>query len=140
MEKFYINRFRTFQNCLSDFSTAKTRDYENDSFVLSGTIAKFCLTFDLSWKVMKDIIVQYYNIDNYAIGSPSENLKTAFSVGLIEDNGIWLRILNLRNRLSHDYSGDLAHESCDLIVKVYIDFFLEFEKNIEEFIKKTENE
>ena len=38
---------------------AKQRDL-SDSFVLSGTSAKFSITFDLAWKVMKDILVEYY--------------------------------------------------------------------------------
>ena len=37
---------------------AKQRDL-SDSFVLSGTSAKFSITFDLAWKVMKDILVEY---------------------------------------------------------------------------------
>ncbi len=38
-----------------------------DSFVLSGTSAKFSITFDLAWKVMKDILVQYYAITGFLL-------------------------------------------------------------------------
>lgn len=38
---------------------ARERDLK-DSFVLSGTGAKFSITFDLAWKVMKDVLVQHY--------------------------------------------------------------------------------
>ena len=44
-------------------------------FVLSGTSAKFSITFDLAWKVMKDILVQYYAITGFVTGSPREVLK-----------------------------------------------------------------
>ena len=140
MEKYYINRFNSFKNCLHDFAQAKNRNDIDDTFVLSGIISKFCLTFDLSWKVMKDIIREYYNIRDYALGSPSENLKMAFSCGLIEDDRTWLTMLKLRNQLSHDYNSELAKEVCDDIIDSYIDFFISFENSIEEFIKKTENE
>lgn len=48
MERKFINRFYSYCNCLKDFSEAKNRDV-TDSFVLSGTVNKFFLTFDLSW-------------------------------------------------------------------------------------------
>ena len=53
---------------------ARERDL-SDSFVLSGTSAKFSITFDLAWKVMKDILVQYYAITGFVTGSPREVLK-----------------------------------------------------------------
>lgn len=140
MGRFYINRFNSFRNCLADFAQARYRDYKNDSFVLSGVISKFCLTFDLSWKVMKDIVREYYNMQDYALGSPSENLKAAFRCGLIEDDPLWIKMLRLRNALSHDYSYELAREVCGDVVNVYIDFFLKFEKDVADFIKNTEVE
>ena len=73
MERKFINRFYSYCNCLKDFSEAKYRDI-TDSFVLSGTVNKFSLTFDLSWKVMKDILVQYYAISDFAAASPRETL------------------------------------------------------------------
>ena len=47
----------------------------SDSFVLSGTTAKFSIAMDLAWKVMKDIIVGYYEITDFVTGSPKEVLK-----------------------------------------------------------------
>lgn len=138
MEKFYIKRFESFCNCLADFEKAKEKDYKNDSFILSGIVSKFCLTFDLSWKVMKDIVIQYYNITNYATGSPSENLKEAFSVGLIKDDVSWKKMLKLRNDLVHDYNYELALASCDTIVGTYIDFFKAFEKDVKDFLAAAE--
>ena len=35
--------------------------------------ARFSITFDLSWKVMKDILVQYYSIMDFIAGSPRED-------------------------------------------------------------------
>ena len=140
MEKFYIKRFESFRRCLADFAHAKEKDYKGDSFILSGIVAKFSLTFDLSWKLMKDIIVQYYNITDYAIGSPSENLKKAFAVGLIADDATWKQMLKLRNDLTHDYNYELALASCDTIVGRYIDFFKRFESNTAALLARIERE
>ena len=58
MDEKFIRRFESFRNSLDSLAEAKQRDL-SDSFVLSGTSAKFSITFDLAWKVMKDILVQY---------------------------------------------------------------------------------
>ena len=55
MDEKFNRRFTSFCNSLDALSEAKNRDF-SDSFVLSGTSAKFSITFDLAWKVMKDIM------------------------------------------------------------------------------------
>ena len=59
MDEKFSKRWESFQRSLDALAEARHRDM-SDSFVLSGTSAKFSITFDLSWKVMKDILVQYY--------------------------------------------------------------------------------
>ena len=60
MDEKFIRRFESFRNSLDSLAEAKQRDL-SDSFVLSGTSAKFSITFDLAWKVMKDILVVLCN-------------------------------------------------------------------------------
>lgn len=63
MDEKFNRRYTSFCNSLDALAEARQRDL-SDSFVLSGTSAKFSITFDLAWKVMKDILVQYYAITN----------------------------------------------------------------------------
>ncbi len=56
----------------------------SDSFVLSGTSAKFGITFDLAWKTMKDILIEHYAITDFVAGSPREVLRKAFQAGMID--------------------------------------------------------
>lgn len=56
MDAKFNKRFQSFCNSLDALAEARQRDLA-DSFVLSGTGAKFSITFDLAWKVMKDILV-----------------------------------------------------------------------------------
>lgn len=70
----------------------------------------FSLTFDISWKVMKDILIKKLGILDFAIGSPRETLQQAFTNKLIQDDR-WLQMLRLRNRLAHDYDGSYAAAS-----------------------------
>jgi nucleotidyltransferase substrate binding protein (TIGR01987 family) len=105
----------------------------SDDFVLEGTIQNFNLTFDISWKVMEDILVKKLGILDFAIGSPREVLRTSFTNGLIESD-MWLQMLNLRNKLAHDYDGSLAEESFDKIITVYYDCFEKFKNDAEKYI------
>ena len=52
MDVKFEKRFQSFKNSLDSLTEARERDIA-DSFVLSGTSAKFSITFDLAWKVMK---------------------------------------------------------------------------------------
>ena len=101
-----------------------------DSFVLSGTSAKFSITFDLSWKVMKDILAEHYAITDFVAESPREVLKKAFQATLI-DNDIWMEMLRVRNQLSHDYEGDIIKSCCKDIIEKYLDKFYEFQDAVE---------
>lgn len=51
MDEKFNRRFLSFCNSLDSLAEARQRDL-SDSFVLSGTSAKFSITFDLSWKVI----------------------------------------------------------------------------------------
>lgn len=74
MEERFYKRYESFKRSLDALAEARQRDM-SDSFVLSGTTAKFSITMDLAWKVMKDIIVGYYEITDFVTGSPKEVLK-----------------------------------------------------------------
>ena len=95
MDVKFKKRFESFKNSLDSLTEARKRDME-DSFVLSGTSAKFSITFDLAWKVMKDILVQHYAMTGFVSGSPREVLRTAYKAELIEDD-IWMEMLKIRN-------------------------------------------
>ena len=122
-------RWESFLNSLGSLKEAKYRDLE-DSFVLSGTGAKFCITFDLAWKTMKDILVQYYGVTDFIAGSPREVLRTAYRMELISDDS-WMDMLRVRNLLVHDYDGEIVKENCRVIVQNYIDIIDAYRRNVE---------
>lgn len=99
MENKFINLYNTFCKSLSNLAKSKTADPKTD-FVLEGTVLNFSLTFDISWKVMKDILIKKMGILDFAVGSPRETLQQAFTNGIIDDD-TWLQMLKSRNHLSH---------------------------------------
>lgn len=132
MDEKFEKRYRSFCNSLNALSEAKERDL-SDTFVLSGTGAKFSITFDLAWKVMKDILVQYYAITGFVSGSPREVLKESFKANLI-DSDEWMTMLTVRNELSHDYDGAIVMAHCHNIVEKYIDLFFEFKTVVDKLL------
>lgn len=52
MERKYIERYQSYCKSMESLLRAKQRDMD-DEFVLSGTVQKFSMTFDLAWKVIK---------------------------------------------------------------------------------------
>ena len=136
MVKKYIERYQSF--CLSLESLKKVRKRDiRDEFVLSGTVQKFSLTFDIAWKVMKDMIVKYHGINDFATGSPRETLRLAASVRLISDDR-WMQMLADRNALTHDYDGKLAQEKVHQIVDVYIPLFEQLKERVAVDLEKME--
>ena len=131
MENKFINRYRTFRNCLNNLKKSQNADPEQD-FVLEGTIQNFNLTFDISWKVMKDILVKKLEITNFVLGSPREVLQTAFTNRLIDDDR-WLEMLKIRNQLAYDYDGSLAENVFQKIVETYIILFERFRDENKKF-------
>ncbi len=134
MDAKFTRRFESFQNSLDALAEARTRDM-SDSFVLSGTSAKFSITFDLAWKVMKDMLLQYYMMGDFVAGSPREVLRKAFEAQLITDD-IWMEMLKVRNRLSHDYDGSIVKEYCERIIEEYVNRMYELEEKIQKILQE----
>lgn len=133
MDEKFIRRFESFKNSLDSLAEARQRDL-SDSFVLSGTSAKFSITFDLAWKVMKNILLQYYAITGFVTGSPREVLKQSFQANLITGDE-WIEMLKVRNQLTHDYDGGIVKEHCQTIIHEYIDKLYDFKITVETLLK-----
>ena len=136
MEGKSINRYRSYCRSLDNLADAKGRD-RSDKFILSGTVQMFNLSFDLAWKVMKDIITEYHGALEYPTGSPRETLRMANSVGLIEDD-MWLEMLRARNNLAHDYDGELAVRYFEKITSTYEDLMEKFRVKAAVYYKEAE--
>ena len=136
-EKFY-RRFESFRRSLAALEEVRERDL-TDSFILSGAGAKFNITFDLAWKVMKDIIIQYFAVVDFPKGSPREVLRKAYVFHLISDEA-WLDMLRDRNDLTHDYDGEIVKVVCKRLINCYLALFEEFRKTAETRYLSTKGE
>ena len=82
----------------------------------AGIIQFFEMTFELAWKVLKD----YLESEGYMVKSPSETVKQAFQIGLIDNGHIWIDALSNRNLTTHTYDEELATKMTSEILNAYL--------------------
>lgn len=95
----------------------------------AGIIQLFQVTFELSWKLMKD----YLESQGFIVKSPREAIKQAYQTDMISEGHIWIDALADRNLTTHTYDEKLAKQMVDSIVKMY---FPEIEKLYEKLKKE----
>lgn len=136
MDAKFTKRYESYKKSLDALAEARQRDL-SDSFVLSGTGAKFCITFELAWKVMKDILVQHYAITDFVAGSPKEVLRKSYGAELISSD-TWMEMLSVRNDLAHDYDETIIRTCCEKITGPYIDLFYALRDRIEGMLNERD--
>lgn len=90
-------------------------DVLND-ILKQGLIQSFEYTHELAWKVMKDYAAYQGNV---AITGSRDAIREAFSMGLISDGKIWMDMIISRNKTSHTYNEETAHEIYRAILEDY---------------------
>lgn len=78
----------------------------------NGLIQRFEFTLDLSWKVLKDYLEEMGFIFK---PSPKDTLREAQNAGLINYGQALIDGLDIRNELSHDYSGNIFEVSEEVL-------------------------
>ncbi len=78
-----------------------------DNVVLTGLVGLYEITFEQSWKMMKEIL-ENHGYEEGATGSPKIILKTAYKAGMIKNEELWLRALQARNNVTHSYNQKIA--------------------------------
>lgn len=125
-----MKKFENYKSNLRVLSKAKEEDLENE-FIISGIIDKFFIQFELSWKVMKELL-RYEGNSSANTGSPREIIKAAYATYDFIDEGIWLSMLKERNNMTHIYDGNEAKRLVTKIIEEYIPTFVIVQKEIEE--------
>ena len=128
-----MKKFENYKSNLIVLSKAYDEDLENE-FIISGIIDKFFIQFELSWKVLKELL-RYEGKGIANTGSPREIIKAAYAVYDFIDEVIWLDMLQKRNNMTHIYDGNEAKALVETILKQYIPAFIKLGEEIEEKYK-----
>lgn len=122
-------RFQNFQSALKLLESAIAIK-EPTEVERAGLIQFFEITFELSWKLLKD----YLEEEGFTVKTPRRVLKQAFQAEFISDGDVWLSALNDRNLTVYTYDENTAikvektirTEYFPVVSNLY-NFFLELE-------------
>ncbi len=113
-------RFKNFEQALDELKRAL--NIKSLSFLeLAGLIKLFELTFELAWKVIKDILEEERLLINESISSPRRIIKIAVQNNFLKENDgfIWIKALEDLNFLTDTYNQNFAKKSESEIRNVY---------------------
>jgi nucleotidyltransferase substrate binding protein (TIGR01987 family) len=100
-------RFQNFEKAYSSFKEALNKPNPNE-LERNGIVQRFEFTIELCWITLKD----YLEAEGFQFKpTPKETIRQAFKSGLIEDAQLLIDALDIRNELSHDYSGEKFEKS-----------------------------
>jgi len=111
-------RFENLQSTykLLQEAIAANQQTPNNSLMQMALIKAFEMTFELSWKTMKDFL-QYNGID---VKLPREIIKQAFANDIITNGQLWIDMLEDRNLMTHTYDEERAQSAILHICESYI--------------------
>lgn len=115
----WIQRYTNFHKaCIRLLEVTESDRYIEDlsELELDGLVQRFEYTFELSWKVLQDILL--YKGYEFMLG-PNGTLKMALEDGLIADHDGWRKMAKSRNTLSHVYSEE---EVLPIVRLIYTDY------------------
>ena len=93
------------------------------TIVLDATIQRFEFTYELMWKTLKSFLKDIHGI---RVISPRQVFKEAYGLSLIENEDLFLEMINSRNLLSHTYNEELAsdiYKKCPLYLSAMQNVF-----------------
>ncbi|MBC6414498.1 MAG: nucleotidyltransferase substrate binding protein [Chromatiales bacterium] len=129
----WLQRFDNFDQFFPQLTQA-CEIAEYDDLGHAGLIKTFELCFDLSWKVLKDLL----SYEGYDVTVPREVIRKSFEAHYINEGDceILLEALDKRNVLSHVYRADIALEVEALIKKYYYPTLLRLHATLNEKSKQ----
>lgn len=117
MEKiFWADYFQSLGQAVNRLRDVIERSkVDKNDYALDASIQRFEFVVELFWKVLKKILT-YEKIDST---TPKDVLSKAFQFSMIDDEGIWLKMLDDRNNTSHVYKYEDAKRVFENI-KLYL--------------------
>ena len=118
--------------CVSLENMKDIYNYEEpyDNVVLTGLVGLYEITFEQSWKMMKEIL-EIHGFAEGATGSPKMILRTAYKAGMIKDEELWLSALQERNNVTYSYKRKIAMEIITQAKLKFYKMFCELKEEID---------
>ncbi len=108
--------FENLENAVATLDDALTKGSLNE-LERDGAIQRFEYTFELTWKMLRKVLLALGRSDVSA--SPKPILRDAAQEGLIDDVAQWFVFLDARNLSTHIYCADEAKKVLE-VSKVFL--------------------
>ena len=105
MEKALEIAFQRLEKALQALEQIVNKPMETDRSNIDASIQRFEFSIELFWKVLKKIIESQGGKASF----PKEVFGQAYEAELIDDEKMWLQMLNDRNQTLHTYDEELAN-------------------------------
>ena len=125
-----MKKYENFCSSLGNMKDIYNYEDPYDNVVLTGLVGLYEITFEQSWKMMKEIL-QNHGYEEGATGSPKIILKTAYKAGMIKDEELWLRALQARNNVTHSYNQKIALGIVSEAKNEFYKMFVELKEEVE---------
>jgi nucleotidyltransferase substrate binding protein (TIGR01987 family) len=119
--------FQKTEKALIALENIVKKPQDPDRSNIDATIQRFEFTIELFWKLLKKLLLAKGVSTQY----PRDVLQEAFRGNMIDDEQIWINMLNDRNQTSHTYDEDLADQIYKHIV-IYTPIFRKTLSNLKE--------
>ncbi len=100
-------RIQSFLSAYKTFNELINGSRPKDSVLRDASIQRFEYTVDTCWKALKVILLEKYGIE---VSSPKETMRAAFKENIINNDPLWLQMIDDRNATSHIYNENLAEK------------------------------
>ena len=125
-----MKKYENFCSSLGNMKDIYNYEEPYDNVVLTGLVGLYEITFEQSWKMMKEIL-QNHGYEEGATGSPKIIVKTAYKAGMIKDEELWLRALQARNNVTHSYNQKIALGIVSEAKNEFYKMFVELKEEVE---------
>ena len=125
-----MKKYENFCSSLGNMKDIYNYEEPYDNVVLTGLVGLYEITFEQSWKMMKEIL-QNHGYEEGATGSPKIILKTAYKAGMIKDEELWLRALQARNNVTHSNNQKIALGIVSEAKNEFYKMFVELKEEVE---------
>jgi nucleotidyltransferase substrate binding protein (TIGR01987 family) len=126
-----------FSNALDRFISSIEREDEikNEGFgdiYLDLTVKRFEFTYEMSWRALK----RYLDFVGMDVKNPRATFKEAYLQEIIDEENIWLDMIEQRNLSSHIYD---EYEISDIVNKVefYKNAFIKLRNRLKKLLKEV---
>lgn len=110
--------FKSFLRVLDDLEQSLVAPIEEPRDV-SGIVRYFEMTYELSWKVLKKILRE----QGHETTGAKDVFSKAFQLGFIDNQTVWLAMIESRNQTAHVYSEQDAIQILEALRRDFIDQF-----------------